>query len=339
MLHTESGLPDACVAALPERPATFAERGAAVPFTSPMLAGIRLRRSQARPPELLLPALGGRGIYILSWDACLSPCRPTLFDRKLWEGLATPARITPRAVRAAVRNALASGLAGRPAQAAAAAQAQALEAMRGTAREELKVVLGRHAQRAELAPALDTLVGALAECGVATLPGPALLARLATLEALAVSVSEWGEASPGFDDRRAAALLAGAARLTIAAVLACLPPLRLALEELPFRLISRPEVPADFLSLAERPDWLLDGWDGIAQLWNGARREDRDLVLRDALVRLPVPAAEADGWPGPVADWDAVLRGRRRLAPRPAWAVRPRAGLVQWHEQMHGRAA
>ncbi|MGG5810685.1 hypothetical protein, partial [Falsiroseomonas sp. CW058] len=80
--HDHASL-DRFVATLPERPSSFADRGVAVPFTAPMLAGARLRRPAGRPPELLLPALGGRGVYILDWDACLGACRPTLHDRRL----------------------------------------------------------------------------------------------------------------------------------------------------------------------------------------------------------------------------------------------------------------
>jgi hypothetical protein len=41
---------------------------------------------------------------------------------------------------------------------------------------------------------------------------------------------------------------------------------------------------------------------------------------------LPVLPVEADGWPGPVADWSVVVRARRLVRSRPAWVG---GGLVE----------
>ena len=37
------------------------------------------------PQELLLPSLGGRGVYVLDWPSALRLCTPTLHDRQLWD--------------------------------------------------------------------------------------------------------------------------------------------------------------------------------------------------------------------------------------------------------------
>ena len=51
-------------------PATFLERGVAVPFTTPMLAGTRARPSERGGTELLVPnPSGGTGVYILPWGS------------------------------------------------------------------------------------------------------------------------------------------------------------------------------------------------------------------------------------------------------------------------------
>ncbi|MBU6498939.1 MAG: hypothetical protein KGQ40_10460, partial [Rhodospirillales bacterium] len=50
-------------------PSTFLERGVAVPFTTPQLAGARARPGTRVPLELVVPnPSGGRGHYILPWD-------------------------------------------------------------------------------------------------------------------------------------------------------------------------------------------------------------------------------------------------------------------------------
>jgi hypothetical protein len=263
---------DRYAAAMPERPASFAERGVAVPFTAPMLAAARLRRLPDRLPELLLPALGGRGVYILGWEACFGLCAPTLHDRQLWDRLAALARPTPASVRAAARAAALTGIAGRPAAAAA-----------------------------RIADAME--------------PGSAMAARLRAIEAAAAALEGWAAAAADPADRRAALLVAGTARLALAAAA------------------------ANAQGPAERPDWLLDGWDRIAAIWAEAPVADRRAALHDILVALPIPPREAEAWPGPPAEWDALLRAARLLSPRPSWAGGGRVALVARNEAVRALAA
>ena len=56
-------------------PASFAERGATVPFTTPLLAAARLRTRDGKDVEFLVPGLSGtKGIYVLSGRS-----RPEMF--------------------------------------------------------------------------------------------------------------------------------------------------------------------------------------------------------------------------------------------------------------------
>ena len=49
-------------------PSTFAQRGVAVDFTTPLLVQSRIRQSDGDRVELILPNLaGGKGSYILAW--------------------------------------------------------------------------------------------------------------------------------------------------------------------------------------------------------------------------------------------------------------------------------
>ena len=129
------------------RPRTFRERGVSVHFTTPILAGARLRRGGAgaiclseRPLighgragqnaaeqlragalEVLVPnPAGGRGVYLLPWAEVSALCRPTMHDVILGQTIdasdSDPARpLSPLTLRAAARQVAALGLAGRPA--------------------------------------------------------------------------------------------------------------------------------------------------------------------------------------------------------------------------------
>lgn len=102
-------------------PATFLERGLSLPFTTPQLAGARVRPGERVPLEMLVPnPAGGRGIYIIGWTDIGGLCRPTLHDLHLIELVATRQACTPAALRAAAQEVAAEGLAGRAAAAAAA---------------------------------------------------------------------------------------------------------------------------------------------------------------------------------------------------------------------------
>ena len=109
-------------------PSTFAERGVAVPFTTPALGGARARpRNQghggrgATAPgarrgsrlELLVPNPSGKeGVYVVEWARIPEFCTPTLFDRDLMISVAALPAITPASIRGAVRLAAGGGLAG-----------------------------------------------------------------------------------------------------------------------------------------------------------------------------------------------------------------------------------
>src|SRR5215472_10209040 len=94
-------------------PATFRERGVAVPFTTPLLTGARVRRAEQGGTELLMlnPA-GAPGVYILPSTGLGTLCRPSVHDTRLNQRISTLPTITPASVRDAAREVAASGLAG-----------------------------------------------------------------------------------------------------------------------------------------------------------------------------------------------------------------------------------
>ena len=126
-----TGLPQNTAMSYPEgrvswQPESYAAMGAAVPFTSPDLAGARARRVGGVLSLSLPNPAGMRGVYILDPQELGKYCPATLHDRRLATLLAGLPALTPGTVRGAARRVALEGYAGRPA-AAAAARAQAEE--------------------------------------------------------------------------------------------------------------------------------------------------------------------------------------------------------------------
>jgi hypothetical protein len=329
---------DRFIAAVPERPQSFAERGVALPFTTPMLAGARLRHLPGEQPELILPSLGGRGVYVLDWPSCVGLAKPTLHDRLLWEQVAPLKSLTPATVRAASRAAAAQGFAGRAAQGSAIAALQALAAEREAARRQIGGILAMAGAPPPGPTQLDGLAAGLAEVGVGRQPGALLAARLKALAGLGELAAGSSDGALDGPDRQAALLAAAAVRLAQSAVQASLAPLHEILDRLPAVVAQGEAAIGRLLRLAERPDWLLDGWDSLAARAATVPPAGRGAVLRDVLAQLPVPPREADAWLGGTS-WDAVLLGRRRIAARPGWLNWSWVDAVASNEQAQAMAA
>lgn len=163
-------------AAALRQPATVAERGVAMPFTSPALFAARLRAGPGEAPELVVAHPGGqRAWLVLPWAAALDSCQPTLADQLMMQRLRGRAP-TPEAARAACRAVAGTGLLGRAARTAAAASGPA-PGPRLLARElaEWRAPMEEDQQRALALAALATEVAAAAQAT----PDPA---RRAVLE-------------------------------------------------------------------------------------------------------------------------------------------------------------
>jgi hypothetical protein len=102
---------------------TFQERGAVVPFTTPVLAFSRLRHQEEHGLELLVPGLaGGRDTYVIPWRSLPSVFVMTVHDRVLREEIEVCTNSSPTEIREATLKVESTGLAG-PANARAARQA------------------------------------------------------------------------------------------------------------------------------------------------------------------------------------------------------------------------
>jgi hypothetical protein len=102
------------------RPATFRSRGVAARFTTPALAGARVRESQRAGIELVVSnPFGGHGDYVLTWQGVQALCNATVHDTVLFRRFARLSAIDPSTIRGAALVVAAEGYAGRQAASAA----------------------------------------------------------------------------------------------------------------------------------------------------------------------------------------------------------------------------
>ena len=336
-------------------PVTFADRGAAVPFTSPLLAGARARPSERGGIELIIPnPAGGRGVYVVPWTSMRELCRPTVHDMQLNERIAALRSFTPGAVRQAAREVAMSGLAGREANAAA----RAAEEIEAEARmltnfhlllrlvqqieprnksdvspeNERPAELERRAKRtiARIAPRLgqtpEIIAGNLEELSALLcsggLGGRATQARLprllATLKFVRQQVADWAESH---DDAGGEALLILAiADLTLACAGDALLTARTTADQVLELLVAwRVDAPSLTARIA-RPDWLVDGWEQICLVWTVARRPaERIAALHEMTLLLPIIPREARDWVAFNVDMDLPVHTSRNVSLNQDW--------------------
>jgi hypothetical protein len=84
------------------QPATFLERGATVPFTSPLLQQARIRLGLGGTREIVLrnPS-GGPGWYVGPWDGVAEMARATVHDRLVYKRIEETGAISPLDIRRA----------------------------------------------------------------------------------------------------------------------------------------------------------------------------------------------------------------------------------------------
>lgn len=92
---------------------TYAERGVAVPFTTPRLSQARLRLSRRGEAEFILTPPGGALVpEVLPWRGLSGGTAVTLHDRMLMDEILARSARTPESVRAAALRVAATGVAG-----------------------------------------------------------------------------------------------------------------------------------------------------------------------------------------------------------------------------------
>lgn len=317
---------------LPQR---FAERGAAVPFTSPSIAQGRVRTDYRQQLELTVPALGGmKGSYVIRWTELLEVFPGlTLHDRVLRDEIARRQATTPDKVRSAALAVARQGLAG-PENADMAARLieeadgdrllttfflilANLEATRSAPALDLADLVTPAGQR-RVKAAIDVIAQAvgldnaatydaieawgeiLAPAGIARAPMPARFRRLwRRIADFGDSISEWG--SSEHEDAAYMARFAGdLARLTASVADAGFDALE-RLQAHPLDLLRDwTSGEAAVVEAVDRIGWTLDGWEFILAMWAdavaGGERAAQRAVVADIFRLLPLlPEGEISG--------------------------------------------
>lgn len=341
-----------------------AEPGTHLPFTAPLLAGVRVRLRAGAIDYILPNPAGGRGTYVAPWRMASDIAAPTLHDSVLAKRIETLPALTPASVRIAARTIAAEGYAGRSAVEAALQAQAAIKAETLRLWASLLLALIRHS---DIPPREQTL--ALAELGNAgpgvmtsgftkiavrlgwePLPLAAALEQLSNgfvalvtagrirrLLRLLGTVHETMQAEQAEQAREATPqsmlLERSASRVAqcraradsgVATAAASLAN--------PVALIARWRVaPADALAPMTAIEEILDGWDRICALWLDATGLSGQIgILPEVglLTRMAGPPATADA-PGKAAA-SAAAAG---LNPASA----PGASLVERNERVRAR--
>jgi hypothetical protein len=312
------------------QPTSFAERGVAVPFTTPLLAGARVRAAERTGTELVVPnPSGGRGVYILPWGSARQLCRPTVHDTRLFERLGQLPALTPSAVRQAARAVATEGLAGREAKAAGTASAAAdtderllanfmllmglveevepgsvpltallrptaeLEARSKRAVAHIAPKLGRSPD--QIASDLEALAVLFGPLGLPPQADHARLPRLiAALREFRDEVAAWSPAAADEAIGAVARMLVNAAAQVVSAATAALQDARGGASPVSPLLRAWARAPDAVVSRIGRAEWALDGWDRIVLLWGEAKwPAERRAALLEMAQLVPIVPQDA----------------------------------------------
>lgn len=317
------------------KPATFLERGVAVPFTTPILARSRGRPIKRNQAELIIPnPSGGDGQYIIPMTSVNDFCTPSLHDQYILDKLPTLGAITPATMRYLANTAALKGLAGRVAAKAARTAGSEFENMMllnylilfanilhkaghanadwrklniedPATRAKAKLYLNQIAPTLgittdQLLAELEMISQAVAFVGFknADFSSPAGR-QLDDLEALVLELRHW---SDGDDDLTALAqLIANTASATLERGRHFIAQCHRVSEDVNALFKAWFRHPDKLKDMFAKPDWLFDGWPQICQLWQSAAGLDQygqqQIVMRIAKL-VPLMPAEVDKWFG-----------------------------------------
>lgn len=357
-------------------PTSFRERGATIPFTTPLLLNARIRDSASgRGFEMVVTnPSGGRGALILPWTSMLDICSPTLFDRHLWESLANGTDISPIGIRHEAQRLASMGLAGRQA-ALAAKDAQRREhisqrLMRSmlleslifateTPNEAAGRVNGGEAEvflkRAERAVARAAAVAgmpladftadledlAIALSGATPeIEGEDARLRhmIADLSRMADEITDWAaDQQPEATHVMAAQFIVATARQTLECAEYALTETDSLISDLGL-LVPKWKAEKDrVLERARGPDWVLDGWKTPMALWQGANANQRRSAIWEIALMAPILPREAKAWLGAVSDWrDTPRRITQVVRDKSDWRSGNMMDLVARNENLIG---
>jgi hypothetical protein len=359
------------------KPASFLERGVAVPFTTPMLSGARIRHAPRTGNEFVVPnPSGGRGVYILSWSSVKHLCRPTVHDTLLHQRISRLPLMDPAAVRATARQLAAEGLAGKEARLAATASI-ALEqqelilinflllvtlmeqvepaGLRISADTEHTSEIDRRARRivtqvgvtigrgaAQIGADLEALSALFVPIGLKAETPPARLPRLMTrLEAVANRLEVWAKNLP--DDSRAvlAASLGRSAAVTARCAGTAHADAQHLTDDVPGLLQAWAGNPGEIVKQTSRPEWILDGWERFCLLWEtAATMSTQSAALLEMAQLVPMLPKEGATFGEERLELEKLEPGLRNAQLNAGWRGGGAShGLIARNERLQGMIA
>lgn len=305
-------------------PATFADRGATVPFTTPVLAAARLRSLGPEKVEYLIPGLSGsKGTYVIPAKAIPEMFKLTVHDRALLEEMEAKVATSPYDIRIATLKVASTGLAG--AEVAAAAKAilnasenqelvtrlfvviRALEQLSHSHEKfsvtDLMSEKGKNRAREELTEAgerlgieLQPLLDRLEEWGMLVAPvGVAGTAAVGPLRRiwqqlleLSRAIRDWATSDWVDDAKSDATLIADVAEETNRVAAAPILELDGMLEKVGQYIVPWEDTSLQLKGAMFRIAWFFDGWDHVLKIWDAAQKEShhRQKEAITEMVRL-----------------------------------------------------
>lgn len=313
-------------------PATFAERGATVPFTTPVLAAARMRSTDPQKVEYLIPGLSGsKGTYVIPAKSMPEMFKMTVHDRALLEEMEAKSATSPHDIRIATLRIASTGLAGSDAAAAAktilsAAENQelvtrlfvvvrALEQL-STTKEKFVVTdlmsdAGKKRARAELTAAgerldiqLQELLDRLEQWGnmIAPLgvPRSAAVGPMRRvwqqLTVLSRAMRDWAAGDWADDAAPDATLVADVAEETNLVATKPIGELDTALDNIAKFIVPWHETEGQLKAAMDKLGWFFDGWDGVLKVWDSAQGEvhyrQKEAVVEMVRLLPLVPQSE-----------------------------------------------
>lgn len=337
-------------------PATFAERGALLPFTTPLLVGSRARTGE-QGTQLIVPKLsGGSGLYVFSCSTINQLCRATVHDRVLNQRLEKLPGITPRKIRETAQGVALAGLAGQEARTAAETAQKFDQQMRDlSAFLLLKAFYGQiepqpfeptaliesdpKAQEIALRAVMthapqfglvaETLPQHLKQVGetfsAVGIHGSEhcsrVLVLLDMLASLQDELAKWSKTQP-HENGEVGGMIAEVAGATLTCAVTTMRDARVATKDVVTLMRNWPMHRASFTELAERTEWLLDGWEPICQLWRQAQTDvERDAILAEIAPLVPVLPRETGEWARLTIRAQSTFTYRNTVLVREDWRV------------------
>jgi hypothetical protein len=187
---------------------------------------------------------------------------------------------------------------------------------------------------------LEAIASAFCGVGIPGDPSPTRTrALVAGLQAMVGQIELWVAQSLDPSEQQAAVLVMDAARLTLACATAAFRDLDGLLSDTPTLLRAWREEATDLGRRASRPDWLLDGWQVITELWRDADPALRQGALWEMALLAPVMPREVEDWVGIEEDWDRPTRLRRVVRANEDWRSGRMLDIVARNERLRARAA